>query len=240
MKPKMAILFSTLFFFSFIARAQTANDVISRYIAFIGGKQKWRSVKTITSKGIYNYGGIEFPFIAYSKTPDHYRYIVSSNGKSFTQAYDGTIGWKIDGFNNEKKKTILKGKQATAMANEADVELESPFINYLGKGHSVVMEGMDTTDNQIFYKIKMMHKNGDTATFFFDSKNFTLAKKRVVSKNTEMDNTMLDIFYSDYRLTGGIRMPHKISCTSNGQNILTITVKEIKLNLPMTDSFFKP
>ena len=240
MRPKKFILLFILFACSFIARAQTADEIVNRYIAFIGGVQKWKSVKTITSSGIYNYGGMKFPFTSYSKAPDQYKYIVSLNGKSFMQAYDGRQGWRIDGFKNEKKKTILKDRQATAMANEADVELESPFINYHKKGYTILLEGKDTVNNKTCYKIKLIHQNGDTSTFFFDSKDFALVKKRANSKNTEMDNALLDIFYSDYRITAGMKMPHKIACTSNGQNILHITVKSIKLNLPMADSIFKP
>jgi hypothetical protein len=238
---KKTIFFFILFGFSFIASSQSADEVINKYIAYIGGMQKWKSVKTITSTGTYNYGGMEFPFTSYSKAPDRYKYIVAAHGKSFTQAYDGNQGWRIDGFKDEKKKTILKDrKQARAMANEADVELESPFINYREKGHTILMEGMDTIGNKTCYQIKLMQKNGDSATFFFDNKDFALVKKQAVAKNWELDNAMLDIVYSDYRLTSGIRMPHKITCSSNGQDILIIAVKSVKLNLPMADSIFKP
>jgi outer membrane lipoprotein-sorting protein len=239
MRRENTILFFILFFFSFVAKSQTADDVISKYIAFIGG-QKWKAIKTITSTGTYNYGGMEFPFTAYSKAPDYYRYIVAVKEKSFTQAYDGKEGWKIDGFNNEKQKTILKDEQATAMANEADVELESPFINYRQKGHAVALLGMDTTNTQVCCKIKLTLKNGDTSTCFFNRKNFALVKKTALSKNPEMPNTLLDIVYSDYKVDGGVKTPHKISCTADGQNILIITVNSVKLNLPIADSFFKP
>src|SRR5215204_368675 len=168
MRCKESVFFFILFVFSLVARSQTADQVISKYIAFIGGEQKWKSIKTITSTGTYNYGGMEFPFTSYAKAPNLYRYTVSVNGKSFTQSYDGSQGWRIDGFNNEKEKTILKDRQATAMANEADVELESVFINYIKKGHTALLEGMDTSNSQTLYKIKLMQKNGDTATYFFD------------------------------------------------------------------------
>ena len=98
-------------------------------------------MKTIIDSGTYDYGGIVFPFISYSKAPDLYKYVVSSNGKSFVQAFDGNEGWKIDGFKNETKKTILTGKAATAMANEADVELESPLINYKRKEAMQLLKG---------------------------------------------------------------------------------------------------
>lgn len=235
------IVFPFLFFaFSLIAKSQTADDIIAKYIAFTGGVQKWKKIKTITSSGTYNYGGLEFPFKAWSKAPDLYKYEVTSNGKSFNQAYDGRQGWKIDGFKDETQKTMLTGKQATAMANESDVELESPFIDYQKKGHTVTLEGKDTVDNKICYKIKLTRKNGDTETYYFDSGNYDLVKKQAISKNTELDNSMLDILYSDYHTIEGITIPYKTSCISNGQTILVITVKDIKLNLPVADSIFKP
>jgi outer membrane lipoprotein-sorting protein len=236
------IVFPLFLFFTFslIAKSQSADEIIAKYIAFIGGVQKWKKIKTITSSGTYNYGGMEFPFTAWSKAPDLYKYEVTSNGKSFNQAYDGRVGWKIDGFKDETQKTTLKGKQATAMANESDVELESPFIDYQKKGHTVLLEGKDTIDKKVCYKIKLTRKNGNTETYYFDIGNYELVKKQAISKNTELDNSMLDILNSDYHTLEGITIPQKISCISNGQTILIITVKDIKLNLPLADSIFKP
>jgi len=225
---------------SIIVKSQSVDEIIAKYIAFTGGAEKWKNIKSITSSGIYNYGGVEFPFKAYSKAPDLYEYIVTFKGKSFTQAYDGTNGWRIDGFKNEKKKTILTGKDAKALANESDVELESPFINYKEKGHTVMLEGKDTVNNKTCYKINLTRKDGDKETYFFDSDNFALIKKQAVSKNTELQNSMLDIFYSDYKTAEGITVPYKTSCLSNGQTMLVITVQDIKLNLPVDDNLFKP
>ena len=236
---KIAFLF--LFFaFSLVARSQSADEVVAKYIAFTGGVQKWKNVKTITSSGTYNYGGMEFPFRAWSKAPNLYKYEVTANGKSFNQAYDGKKGWKIDGFKDETQKTMLTGKQATAMANECDVELESPFIDYQKKGHIILLEGKDTVDKKICYKIKLTRKNGDIETYYFDNTNYELVKKRAVSKNAELENSLLDILYGDYHSVEGITIPQEISCISNGQTILIITVADIKLNLPVDDTIFKP
>src|SRR5882672_3823873 len=112
---KKITFFVLLFAVSGIAKSQDADEIISKYIAFTGDGQKWKKIKSITSSGTYNYGGMEFPFTAWSQAPDLYKYIVSFNGKSFSQSYDGREGWRIDGFKNETQETILKGKDATAM-----------------------------------------------------------------------------------------------------------------------------
>jgi hypothetical protein len=240
MRFRKSVIILFLCAFSFIAQSQTADEIINRYIAFIGGGQKWKTIKTLTTSGTYTYGGMTFPFTSYAKAPDKYKYVVAANGKAFTQAYDGKDGWRIDGFKDEKKKTILKGDAGRDMANEADVVLENPFIDYSKKGHTVLLEGIDSAANRVCYKIKLVRKDGDTATYFFDRENFSLIKKQAIAQNTELEHALLDIVYSDYRLTSGIYTPHKIICSTNGQEILAIKVKQVRLNIPMADSIFKP
>jgi hypothetical protein len=222
------------------AFSQSADEVVSKYIQFTGGVKKCKRIKTITSTGTYNYGGVEFPFESWSKTPDLYKYTVTFNGKSFEQAYDGKEGWRIDGFKKETKKTILKDKAATAMANEADVELQSPFIDYKTKGHTISLEEKDSVNGKLCYKIKLVRKNGDEEDYYFSSENYELLKKHAIAKNTELNSSPLDIYYTDYKKADGLTVPFKITFKADGQTVLDITVKEVKLNVPVADAIFKP
>jgi hypothetical protein len=233
------IFFALLLFVAINAKSQTAEEIINGYVQFTGGTDNWKSVSTITTIGNYNYGGVAFPYIAYSKRPNLYLYVVTYNGRSFSQAYNGQLGWQIDGFKNEKAKTIFKDKKATAMANEADVDLESPFINYKLKGFTAELMGTDSVNSRPCHKIKLV-ANNDTALYCFDKTDFSLVKKQAVSKNSEMDKAVMDIFYSEYKQTGNIKIAHKINCTTGGQRILLITVDSVKLNEPMEDSRFQP
>lgn len=228
------------FFLPFVLRAQNAEQVAANYIAFTGGAANWHKVHSIASSGTYNYGGVSFPFEAWSKAPNLYKYIVRNKGKYFAQAYDGKKGWRIDVFNGEKTKTILTGEAARAMANEADVELENPFVNYTQKGFEVISEGKDTIDNIACYKLKIIRRNADTTTWFFSTADYSLVKKQAVSKNEQLNHALLDIYYSDYRMVQGIKLPFKTVCKADGQTILTILVSNARLNVPVPDKEFKP
>lgn len=240
MRFSKAIIFIVLIGSSVFTQAQKADDIISKYILFSGGAEKWKAVKTIVMSGTYNYGGMEFPFTSYAKSPNMYKYIVPANGKSFEQAYDGKQGWKIDGFKNETSKTMLQGKAARAMANEADVELESPFVDYKKKGNAVTLEGTDSADGTLCYKIKMLRNDGDTEIYYFNTATFELAEKQAVSKNEELDSSIVNIFYSDYRLTDGIKIPFKSLVKVNDQTILTIIVNKAEINADIRNSEFEP
>lgn len=225
---------------SIIARAQSAEDIITGYIKFIGGERNWAKVKTITTSGEYNYGGAAFPFTTLSKAPNQYKFIVPFNGKHYTQSYDGTKGWTIDAFKGETKPTLLSGKPARALANEADVELEDPFINYKVKGHQVVLEGKETIEGKDCFKIKLTKKNGDNETYFFDSKTYAIVLKNAIAKNVELEGALLNIYYSNYKSVEGINIPFQMICKSNDQTILTITLEKAELNKPIADKEFQP
>ncbi len=239
MKLTQRIFLTLLFFSTLAAKSQTADEIINRYIQFIGGAENWKLVSSITTSGNYNYGGVAFPYVAYSKAPNLYLYVVTFNGKSFSQAYNGKVGWRIDGFKNEKAKTILKDKEATALANEADVELEGPLVNYRQNGYTAELLAPDSVNSKPCYKIRLL-TNGDTAVYFFDRSDYSLVKKQAASKNSEMNRAPMDIFYTDYQATGNIKLPHKINYTTEGQRILLITVDSVKLNDPIAESQFQP
>ena len=222
------------------AKAQRAYDILLKYTSFIGGADNWKKVQSIISKGTYNYNGIEFPFTAYSKAPNQYKYIVPFKGKFFAQAFDGRTGWKIDAFKGEKNKTMLNGKDALAMMNEADVELESPFINYLLKGHDALLEGVDSVEGVACYKVLFTRRNGDMETYFFKINNCELVKKQAPSKNAELEKTVLDTYYRDYRNIEGVTIPFILESKNNNQPVLTITIKKIIFNKPIADEEFKP
>ncbi len=225
---------------SFCSKAQTADTIISKYVAFTGGEQLWKTINTLVTSGTYNYGGMGFPYTAYSKAPNLYKYVVPFQGKYFAQAFDGKTGWKIDAFKGETASSLLNGKEALAMMNEQDVELENPLINYKDKGHQAILQGTDTVNGAACFKIKFITAGADTSTWFFSKTDYALVKKQAVSKNAELDKSLLDIFYTDYKIVNGIKIPFVQTHKASGQTILTISIEKGEVNVPIADKEFKP
>ena len=94
--------------------------------------------------------------------------------------------------------------------------------------------------NQLCFKVKFIRNNGDTEHYFFSTKNFELVKKQMISKNEELNGSMIDIFYSDYREINGINIPYKAVSKAGDQTILTITIDKVILNKPVAEDWFKP
>ena len=237
MKQFPIFLFISLF--SIVLKAQTADEIVQKYVQQLGGEQAWKAIKTINSSGKYNYGGIEFPFTATAKFPDKYKFIVPLNGKYYTQVSDGESGWKIDAFKNETKPKYLTGKPARALANEADVEIESPLIDYAKKGFKVNLEGKEMVADKECFKIQLIRKEGEIEHYFFDSQGFSLIMKSALSKNDELEKTILEATFSDYRTMNGVKIPFVVLYQFKGQNILKITTEKVEINADIDDSIFK-
>jgi hypothetical protein len=235
-----ALVFCLLSLLPLFSAAQTGDDVIKKYIDFAGGEKKWKKVKSMITRGEYDYGGVVFPFTSYAKAPDRYKFVVPFNGKYYAQAYDGSSGWKIDAFKNETKPTLLEGKRALAMANEADVELEIPFINYKAKGHQVKLEGIDTLENKPYYKVSLLKKSGETETYYFDAVTRALYLKTAIAKNEELQNAWLHTYFYEYKEVDGLKIPFKVVSRAGDQTILTIIIKEVLVNPDIGNDEFKP
>src|SRR5690349_21518268 len=95
------LLFYIFFLLIQNVNGQSTKSIIDQYLTFIGGEKNWKKIKTITTSGEYDYGGISFPFKTFALAPDRYKFKVESNGKYYAQGYDGSKGWKIDAFKNE-------------------------------------------------------------------------------------------------------------------------------------------
>jgi len=60
------------------------------------------------------------------------------------------------------------------------------------------------------------------------------------SKNAELQGTILNTFYSDYRDVDGIKIPFKSLSKSNDQLILEVTVDKAEVNVAIDSKEFLP
>jgi hypothetical protein len=210
--------------------AQSADEIVSNYVAYTGGMKAWKTISTIVMHGEYNYGGMPFPFTTYARVPDSYKLVVPYNGKYYAQVHQAGSGWKIDAFKNETKPMQLTGAEARAMANEADVELENIFINYKRKGHSISLHGEDSVLGRKCYVIVLNRSTGETEKYYFDKDSFSLVMKEAKARNPELGDATLNIFFSDYRDVAGFMFPFKTVCAAEAQTILTVTVSDVSIN----------
>src|SRR5579863_250519 len=84
------------------ASAETADEIVAKYIQKIGGADKIAAINTVRRTGKASFSGIDVTGIRENKRPNMIRQEVKIQGMNLVMAYDGHTGWKIEPFMGKK------------------------------------------------------------------------------------------------------------------------------------------
>jgi photosystem II stability/assembly factor-like uncharacterized protein len=219
------------------AAAQTADDVVSKYVKSIGGAEKLQAVQTLRRAGKVNMGGgFEAVILRENKRPDMVRQEFSLQGMTAVNAYDGQNGWKIEPWQGKKDAESLGEEEIRAIVEDAD--FDGPLVDSRQKGNRVEFMGLDPVEGTDALKLKVTLKNGDVRYFYMDTDYYVPIKietKRLVrGAEREYETTL-----GDYKQVGGIYLPHSIEINAKGSaDKQKLIYDKIEVNVPIEDSRF--
>ncbi|MCU0447146.1 MAG: outer membrane lipoprotein-sorting protein [Microscillaceae bacterium] len=217
------------------AQAQTADEIINKYIDAIGGKAKWKALKSMTQTGKAPSPQGDIPFLVQAKAPNKLKVTATFQGKEMVfQCFDGKEFWGVNFMNMQAEKK--SAEETKEMQDEA--EFESKLLDYASKGHKISLEGKETIDGTECFKIKMVEKDGDNAYYFFDTDNYVLIMTRTYGKSGQMKGMEIESYLSDYKEVEGMMMPHSTEQKIKGQTISKILADTIKINEAIDDKIF--
>jgi hypothetical protein len=221
------------------ARAQTADDLIGRYLKTIGGTERVGAAKTIRRIGKWRGGGgLEADVVQENKRGGLVREEFSLQGMTAINAYDGRTGWKVDPFNGKKDAEPLSEDEMHGILVDAD--FDEPLIDYKSKGSTAEYVGMDQFEGTDVYKVRVTLKSGDSRTYFLDTDSYVpikIEEKRIIrGSEQELETTL-----GNYKAVDGWFVPYSIETGMKGQDKQRITLSKVEVNVPIDDArFTKP
>jgi len=229
-----------LMFFAVSANAQTAADIVAKYIKTIGGMEKLQAVKTIRMTAKFTGGGgFEAVVMSENKRPNKTRQEFSLQGMTGVSAYDGKNGWKIEPWQGKKDAESLSEDELKAVVDSAD--FDDSLVNYQARGNKVEYVGMDAVDGTDVYKLKVTLPSGTIKHYFMDTDYYVPIKieTKIMIRGAEFESESI---MGDYKEVGGIYFAHSVESGAKGSpNKATVTVEKIEINVPLDDSrFMKP
>jgi hypothetical protein len=192
----------------FTLKAQTADEVIDKYITAIGGKEKWKQINSVKIDGQIEVQGLEIPFTMQAVNGKGTRVDAEFQGSKIIDITTPTQGWAQ---NPLAGKTTLQPLSAEELKEKLDdLDIQDPFIDYKEKGSTVEALGKDEEDGNEYFKIKITTKNKNEKTYFFDLKTNLVYKIESTTKQQGQDikitSKPLDYKETDF----GVKMPYKV------------------------------
>lgn len=216
-------------------QAQDVDAILAKYFQNTGGVEKWKALKSTKMEGVASMQGLDIPGTMYGKAPNLMRQEFSLQGKKIVQAYDGTTAWMINPMAGSEEAQKLPAEMAEEMTAQ---KFESELIDYKKKGHTVALEGKETIDGTETHKIKLTKKEGDVEYYFFDTEANVPIMMRTAVKSGPGKGQFTETYMSDYQEVEGLMFPFFIESKVGGQTFQKITIKTVKLNEPLEDTFF--
>lgn len=220
------------------AAAQTAEEIVAKFIKTTGGMERIQAVKTLRRTGKFKGGGgFEATVVEENKRPNMVRQEFSLQGMTQINAYDGRLGWKIEPWQGKKDVEPLGEEELKEIVEASD--LDGPLVNYREKGNKVEYAGLEPVEGTDAHKLKVTLANGDVRFYYMDTDYFVPIKidtKRMIRGAEREYETIL----GDYKEVNGWYLPHSVESGVKGSpNKQSITYEKIEANLALEDGRFR-
>lgn len=225
-----------LFVFVLVAaqytKAQTADEVIDKYVTALGGKDKLASIKTVKMEGNLSTQGMDIPIVVTKKHLVGYRLDISVMGTENYQMINAEKGWLFMPVQGQSAPEEMPDELYKASISQLDAQ--GTLFNYKDKGTTVEMAGKETVDNNECYKLNVAFKNGTKSVYYISTKDNHVYKvsTRITVNGEETDAYTI---YSDYKQTAD---GYWYAFTTTSQRGTT-TYDKITVNVPVDDNLFK-
>ncbi len=220
------------------ASAQTADEIVTKYLKTIGGMEKIQAMRTLRRTGKFiGGGGFEARVVQENKRDKKVREEFTLQGLTGVNAYDGRTGWKIEPWQGKKDPEPLGEEEMKSILEDSD--FDGPLVNYQQKGNKVEFVGMDQVEGTDALKLKVTLANGDVFQYYMDTDYYVPIKidiKRMIRGAEREYETVL----GDYKEVAGWYLPHSFETNVKGsQDKQKVVFEKIEANVALDDKRFE-
>ncbi len=211
------------------ANLPTADQVLDKYLAAVGGADAVNKIKTRVQKGKLDAFGTQYPVEVYSEAPDKRVSVAHpSRGDSIT-AFNGEVGWLA------MPNAVHRMTAAEAEAARIDAQLHFPIqVREIYKEFRV-RPGEEIAGRPTVLVSAKATGKPDLRLYFDQENGLLLRQMRFAETPIGRNPTQID--YADYRVADGVKIPYKWTLTRpNGS--FTIQIDDVQQNVPVDEKLF--
>jgi outer membrane lipoprotein-sorting protein len=225
-----------------VASAQTADEVIEKYLTALGGRaalakltsRSMVGTMTLTTPG----GDVPGTIEVLNQQPNRVRTLMKLDLSALgagqlviDQRFDGTTGYVLDSMRGNRDIT---GNQLENMKNAV---FPNPFVSYKEHGATVELGGKEKINGRDAYVLILKPKSGSIARQFIDAESYLPVRLMLKVDLPEVGEIEQTSEFSDYREVDGVKIPFRVQVTSPIQSF-TISVTKVEQNVKIDDTLF--
>jgi len=211
-----------------VSSAQTAQNIIEKYLRAAGGAKALGQVHTATIAGSLTdeATGQTGSYALVTKSPNRfYMEIIAGPGRA-VEAYNGMSAWGQDGTQGLH---TLTGKEASEVEGAARY-WNSRLADVKKAKLGVQLVGKENVRGRDVYHVQVSVGPGVTHEIFFDAETYLITRETSPGESLELD-------YDDYRVVNGIQTPQRIE-VRRGAHEYKVAVTRAEFNAPVENSVF--
>jgi hypothetical protein len=231
---KKFLLAASLFVATTGAFAQTADDIIAKYVNAIGGKTKLDGIKSLYLEGNINAQGQKIPVKMWIVSKKAFRIEYTFNGMTGYTIFRTDSGWNYSPFQGQKTAEPMTADEVKQSQPELDVE--GALVNYKQYGYKVTYEGKDDVDGTDAYKLKVVISDSLSETYYIDMTSYYILRKKT-KQITNGKASEANEDYADYQKTPE---GYVMAMSRSGDNGGDMKFTTVKINGDVDPKLFKP
>lgn len=215
----------------------TADQIVEKHVAAIGGIQKLSAIHTLVVTGKASIlGQTEAPLVIQVMRPNRMRLEITYQGKKVVQAFDGTTAWTINPLVDPNPRE--SSDDDTRAAQESSDFIGGNLVDYKSKGNAVELVDREEIEGIAVYKLKITKPSGSMEYDYLDAKSFLPVKTE--GKRIQFGHLILyESRIGDYKPVEGVLMPFSVKQLVNGRLAMLITIEKMDANVPVDVAVFQ-
>ena len=218
-------------------QAQTADDVVNKYINAVGGAAVIGSIKSVIMDGELLVNGMTLNSKLYVVNGKALKSEVSLPDKSMTilECVTTEGGWSVNpmaGFTDPTPMPEDRVKQS-----QSDLDIGGKLYRYKEKGSSIELAGNESIEGVNAVKLKLKDKDGRETLYFFDPTTYYIIRSEttITANGQELP---VSVKYSNYKKTDiGYVLP--FTRVRNVGQELTNNITKIEFNKEIDPKVFE-
>ncbi len=230
MKTIKTAFVALMSFAAITASAQTADEIINKYITAMGGAEKLASLKTVKMEGNMSTQGIDVAMTITKKHMMGMRVDMEIMGTSNYQIINTAKGWAFMPVMQQTEPQEMEAEQVKGAQSQLD--LQGSLFNYKEKGITVEYVGVEKVDGKDAHKLKVV--KGDKNSFYFIDAATNRIVKTASKANVQGQEMDVETTFADYKQNADGYWFAYTNNTTQG----VITFDKISTNVAVDDKMF--